>query len=136
MKARLMLIESCATKLMLVKALKEHTGLGLIEAKHICDELHEMPYRPVEIELDWERASLLKKDLLEMNLKFHMDGDRGFERERKLLEIGIGEKEDYISFFDEFGDLFENQKEILKLALNKLSTDDLKEIFGKAKTKI
>ena len=71
-----------------------------------------------------------------MNLKFQMDGDRGFERERKLLTLGLGEKEDYVSFFVECGDLFDNQKEILNLALNKLSMEDLKEIFEKVKTKI
>jgi hypothetical protein len=50
--------------------------------------------------------------------------------------LGLGEKEDYISFFVECGDLFENQKEILNLALNKLSVEELNEIFGKIKTKI
>ncbi len=135
MKVRLMLRENCPTKLMFVKILKEYTELGLKESKDICDRLHEMPYRPVEIEIK-DAGDRLRQDLLNMNLKFQMDGDRGFERERKLLTLGLGEKEDYVSFFVECGDLFDNQKEILNLALNKLSMEDLKEIFEKVKTKI
>lgn len=130
-----MLRERCLNKLMFVKILRNYTELGLKETKEICDKLHETPYKPVEIELN-VAVDRLKQDLLDIDLKFIIDGDKGFERERKLLTLGLGEKEDYISFFLEFEDLFDNQKEILNLALNKLSMEDLKEIFGKIKTKI
>jgi|LauGreDrversion4_2_1035121.scaffolds.fasta_scaffold16736_8 hypothetical protein len=139
MKVNLMLRERCLNKLMFVKILKNYTELGLKETKEICDKLHETPYKPVEIELYPKMSDIidkLKQDLLDIDLMFIMDGDKGFERERKLLTLGLGEKEDYISFFVEFEDLFDNQKEILNLALNKLSMEDLKEIFGKIKTKI
>jgi hypothetical protein len=135
MKVNLMLRERCLNKLMFVKILRNYTELGLKETKEICDKLHETPYKPVEIELN-VAVDRLKQDLLDIDLKFIIDGDKGFERERKLLTLGLGEKEDYISFFLEFEDLFDNQKEILNLALNKLSMEDLKEIFGKIKTKI
>jgi hypothetical protein len=137
MKVNIMLRENCPTKLMLVKILKEYTELGLKDTKDICDRLHEMPYKPVEIQVkDSNAANRLKQDLLNIDLNFIMDGDKRFERERKLLTLGLGEKEDYVSFFVESGDLFDNQKEILTLALNKLSIEDLNEIFGKIKTKI
>jgi hypothetical protein len=139
MKVNLMLRERCLNKLMFVKIVKEYTELGLKEAKDICDKLHETPYRPVQIDLYPKMSGAvdrLKQDLLDIDLKFIMDGDKGFERERKLLTLGLGEKEDYISFFVEFGDLLDNQKEILNLALSKLSMEDLKEIFSKIKTKI
>jgi hypothetical protein len=121
---------------MFVKILKEYTELGLKETKEICDRLHEMPYKPIEIDIKDSDVDQLRQDLLNIELNFIMNGDRIFERERKLLTLGLGEKEDYISFFVECGDLFENQKEILNLALNKLSVEDLNEIFGKIKTKI
>jgi hypothetical protein len=138
MKVNIMLRERCLNKLMFVKILRNYTELGLKETKEICDKLHETPYKPVQIDLYPKMSGVdrLKQDLLDIDLKFIMDGDKGFERERKLLTLGLGEKEDYISFFVEFEDLFDNQKEILNLALNKLSIEDLKEIFGKIKTKI
>ncbi len=139
MKVNLMLRERCLNKLMLVKILKDYTGLGLREAKDVCDALHETPHRPVEIELLPDAShsvDVLKQDLLGIDLKFIMAGDTSFERERKMLGIGLGEKQDYISFFLECGDLIENQKEILNLALDMLSEEDIKEIFGKIKTKI
>lgn len=131
-----MLRENCPTKLMFVKILKDYTELGLKETKEICDRLHEMPYKPIEIDIKDSDVDQLRQDLLNIELNFIMNGDRKFERERKLLALGLGEKEDYISFFVECGDLFDNQKEILNLALNKLSVEDLNEIFGKIKTKI
>ena len=45
--------------------------------------------------------------------------------------LGLGDKEDYVSFLEE--ELI-NQKELLNLVLNKLSKDDLKEIFDNIKT--
>jgi hypothetical protein len=137
MKVNIMLRENCPTKLMFVKILKEYTELGLKDTKEICDRLHEMPYKSVEINVkDSNAVNQLRQDLLDINLNFIMNGDRRFERERKLLTLGLGEKEDYISFFVECSDLFDNREEMLNLALNKLSTEDLKEIFGKIKTKI
>lgn len=131
-----MLRENCPTKLMFVKILRDYTELGLKDTKEICDRLHEMPYKPIEIDIKDSDVDQLRQDLLNIELNFIMNGDRRFERERKLLTLGLGEKEDYISFFVECGDLFDNQKEILNLALNKLSVEDLNEIFGKIKTKI
>jgi hypothetical protein len=136
MKVNIMLRENCPTKLMFVKILKDYTELGLKETKEICDRLHEMPYKPIEIDIKDSDVDQLRQALLDIELNFIMNGDRKFERERKLLTLGLGEKEDYISFFVECGDLFDNQKEILNLALNKLSVEDLNEIFAKIKTKI
>lgn len=131
-----MLRENCPTKLIFVKILKNYTELGLKETKEICDRLHEMPYKPIEIDINDSDVDQFRQALLDIELNFIMNGDRKFERERKLLALGLGEKEDYISFFVECGDLFDNQKEILNLALNKLSVEDLNEIFSKIKTKI
>ena len=131
-----MLRENCPTKLIFVKILKNYTELGLKETKEICDRLHEMPYKPIEIDINDSDVDQFRQALLDIELNFIMNGDRKFERERKLLTLGLGEKEDYISFFVECGDLFDNQKEILNLALNKLSVEDLNEIFSKIKTKI
>jgi hypothetical protein len=120
--------------MMLLKILKNHTGLGLKDSKDICDRLHELPYRPVEFLLDPPvDVKSFREELSEMGLEFDMSGGTEFERNRKLLSLGIGDKEDYVSFLEE--NLID-QKELLNLVLNKLSKDDLKEIFGKIKTKI
>lgn len=120
---------------MFVKILKNHTGLGLKDSKDICDRLHELPYRPVEFLLDSpvdinpnEYAKSFREELSEMGLE---SGGTDFERNRKLLVLGLGDKEDYVSFLEE---AMINQKELLTLALNKLSKDDLKEIFDNIKT--
>ncbi len=123
---------------MFVKILKNHTGLGLKDSKEICDRLHELPYQPVEFLLDPpvdinpnEYAKLFREELSEIGLEFNMSGGTDFERNRKLLVLGLGEKEDYVSFLEE---AMINQKELLNLALNKLSKDDLKEVFDNIKT--
>ena len=138
MKVKLQIKKNCQTKLMLVKILKNHTGLGLKDSKDICDKLHELPYRPVEFLLDTpvdinpnEYAKSFKEELSEMGLEFDMSGGTDFERNRKLLMLGLGDKEDYVSFLEE--NLID-QKELLNLVLNKLSKDDLKEIFDNIKT--
>lgn len=138
MKVKLQIKKNCQTKLMLVKILKNHTGLGLKDSKDICDRLHELPYRPVEFLLDTpvdinpnEYAKSFKEELSEMGLEFDMSGGTDFERNRKLLMLGLGDKEDYVSFLEE--NLID-QKELLNLVLNKLSKDDLKEIFDNIKT--
>lgn len=138
MKVKLQIKKNCQAKLMLVKILKNHTGLGLKDSKDICDRLHELPYRPVEFLLDTpvdilpnEYAKSFKEELSEMGLEFDMSGGTDFERNRKLLMLGLGDKEDYVSFLEE--NLID-QKELLNLVLNKLSKDDLKEIFDNIKT--
>lgn len=138
MKVKLQIKKNCQTKLMFVKILKNHTGLGLKESKEICDRLHELPYRPVEFLLDVpvdinpnDYAKSFREELSEMDLEFDMSGGTDFERNRKLLMLGLGEKEDYVSFLEE---AMINQKELLTLALNKLCKDDLKEIFDNIKT--
>lgn len=138
MKVKLLLKKDCQTKMMFLKILKNHTGLGLKDSKDICDRLHELPYRPVEFLLDPpvdilpnEYAKSFREELSEMGLEFDMSGGTDFERNRKILMLGLGDKEDYVSFLEE--NLI-NQKDLLKLVLDKLSKDDLKEIFDNIKT--
>ena len=138
MKVKLQIKTNCLNKLMFVKILKNHTGYGLKDSKEICDRLHELPYRPVEFLLDTpvdinpnEYAKLFREELSEIGLEFNMSGGTDFERNRKLLMLGLGDKEDYVSFLEE---AMINQKELLNLALNKLSKDDLKEVFDNIKT--
>ena len=138
MKVKVKIKKNCQTKIMFIKILKNHTGLGLKDSKEICDRLHELPYRPVEFLLDspvdinpnqWAKS--FREELSEMGLEFDMSDGTDFERNRKLLMLGLGEKEDYVSFLEE---AMINKKELLTIALNKLSKDDLKEIFDNIKT--
>lgn len=138
MKVKIQLKQVYPAKLMLVKLIKNYTGLGLKESKEICDRLHDLPYRPVEFLIDppvdilpTEYARSFREELVEIGMEFDMSGGTDFERNRKLLVLGLGDKEDYVSFLEE--ELI-NQKELLNLVLNKLSKDDLKEIFDNIKT--
>lgn len=138
MKVKIQIKQVYPAKLMLVKLIKNYTGLGLKESKEICDRLHDLPYRPVEFLIDppvdilpTEYARSFREELVEIGMEFDMSGGTDFERNRKLLVLGLGEKEDYVSFLEE--ELI-NQKELLNLVLNKLSKDDLKEIFDNIKT--
>lgn len=133
MKVKLRIKQDCINKLMLVKLIKNYTGLGLKDSKDICDRLHALPYRPVEFLIDppvdilpTEYARSFREELSEIGLEFDMSGSTDSERNRKLLVLGLGDKEDYVSFLEE---AMINQKELLNLVLNKLSKDDLKEIF-------
>ena len=84
----------------------------------------------VKLQITNEWAKSFREELVEMGLEFDMSGGTDFERNRKLLMLGLGDKEDYVSFLEE---AMINQKELLTLALNKLSKDDLKEIFDNIK---
>lgn len=133
MKVRLKLNKSCDSKLKFVKILKDYTGCGLKDSKDICDYLHETPYKPVEFLLDVKDLSdvdSFRNSLLEMGLDFELTGGTVHERNKKLLLLGIGEKEDYVQFLEE---ALIDQREVISLLLNKLSKDDLKDIFNNIK---
>ena len=51
-----------------------------------------------------------------------------------MLDLGIGESEDYIEFITEyFENNFENQKEFLKFVLSKLDRQEIISVFERTK---
>lgn len=139
-KIRIQLIEKCPNKLSFVKLIKDCTGLDLRDSKDVCDRLHDIPNIIEEItvkdSLDENGMHYSKKfingmkDLVQG--KFIVTGGTQWQRNIKILSLGIGDESDYIDFVNEF--LIDNRnlevsETILRFALSKLSKDELQEVF-------
>lgn len=132
---RIKVIEFCTTKLMLVKLIKNCTGLGLKESKDICDKMHMLPYNFVEINIpdsiSGDLISVFTKGILECGGKFQINGGVQWDRNLKILDLGIGDNSDYNDFILE-SITYNNQKiseNIIKFILNKLSKEDVQDVF-------
>ena len=139
-KIRIQLIEKCPNKLSFVKLIKDCTGLGLKDSKDICDRLHDRPDLIEEIivreGVDENGVSYSKKFINGMRDvvqgKFNVTGGLQWNRNIKMLSLGIADESDYIDFANEF--LIDNRnlevsETILRFALSKLSKDELQEVF-------
>jgi hypothetical protein len=69
--------------------------------------------------------------LREIGGQYLVNGGVEFDREYKLLTLGLGEQEDYVDFISQNLNYFTNQQEAIKLILTKLSKEDLIEITNK-----
>jgi len=135
-KLKIKLRSNCTSKLAFVKLIKDTTGLGLKESKDIADRACVNKYPTTEIE--FPSAESLQKFRSEI-------GNVGFaqetpivgisledERELKILQIGLGERNDYINFISQnILTRFCNSDELIKFALQKLNNEDLVEILNK-----
>ena len=133
---KLKLIEKVESKLQLVKLIKDCSGLGLRESKDICDNLHAGMTQTFEVRQDGivNYANKFRKELNICGGKFQVSGGTEFQREFKMLDLGIGENEDYIEFITEyFENNFENQKEFLKFVLSKLDRHEIISVFERTK---
>lgn len=138
-RIRIQLIEPCRNKLYFVKLIKDCTGLGLREAKDVCDRLHNRQDLIEEIivkdNLDENGVHYSRKFIEGMkNIegKFNVTGGIQWQRNLKMLSLGIADESDYIDFTNEF--LIDNRnlevsETILRFALSKLSKEDLQEVF-------
>lgn len=142
-KLRFKLLSKCDSKLQVVKLIKDCTGLGLKQSKDIADEMFNKIGLVKEIELvepylkegktfnPFEEFTTKIKDFGD----FQVTGGLSWERDSKMLGIGIGELEDYLNFISEFmsyNNLDEN-KMILESIFSKLNKEDLVEIVNKIK---
>lgn len=139
-KIRIQLIERCPNKLQFVKLIKDCTGLGLRDSKDVCDRLHDRPDLIEEIivrdGVDENGITYSKKFINGMSElvlgKFIVTGGIQWQRNLKMLSLGIADESDYIDFTNEF--LIDNRnlevsETILRFALSKLSKEDLQEVF-------
>jgi hypothetical protein len=138
-RIRIQLIEPCRNKLYFVKLIKDCTELGLKDSKEVCDKLHENPSFIQEItvkdSLDENGLHYSRRFINGMNNidgKFNVTGGLQWERNAKMLSLGIADESEYIDFTNEF--LIDNRnlkvsENILKFALSKLSKDELQEVF-------
>lgn len=134
MKIRVRLLEKCNSKLPFVKILKEYTGLGLKDAKDLMEDIENKINTNEFVEFDiWtnERLSLFKKDLESQDIKMHIIGGKEWTRELRLLSL-VGDKEDVLNFINDNSFLLDGDisLKILKLAFNKLSSEDIIEILN------
>ena len=139
-KIRIQLIERCPNKLQFVKLIKDCTGLGLKEAKNVCDRLHDIPNTIEEIivkdGVDENGVTYSRKFINGMKEfvlgEFIVTGGLQWDRNIKMLSLGIADESEYIDFTNEF--LIDNRnlevsETILRFALSKLSKEELQEVF-------
>ena len=138
-RIRIQLIEPCKNKLYFVKLIKDCTDLGLKDSKEVCDRLHNRPDIIEEIvvkdSLDENGLHYSRKFINGMKNvegKFNVNGGLQWDRNIKMLSLGIADESDYIDFTNEF--LIDNRNlevsgTILRFALSKLSKDELQEVF-------
>lgn len=128
-KIRMKCVEKTPSKLAFVKLIKEVSGLGL---KDIADTFDYDINKTVEFEIPKDISiDQFRKDLKDMGGQYLVNGDVEFDREYKLLTLGLGEQEDYVDFISENLNYFTNQQEAIKAILTKLSKEDLIEITNK-----
>jgi hypothetical protein len=143
-KVKMKLLSKCDKKIQVVKLIKDCTGLGLRESKDIADDMFNNIGLVREIELVdpyYNRDGELVKpyDLFTSKIKefgdFQLSGGLSWDRELKMLSLGLGEKEDYVNFLSEYIPLssVEESKDILNLVLSKLENKDLIECINKIK---
>lgn len=124
------MLEPSKSKLYLVKALKDVTGLGLREAKDLIDDLHSG--REVKTIVSSREGVIELKSRFNEHGKFIINGGIEYQRNIQLLQLELGESDEYINeisdrIFYQLDD--ENSKLLLNFALSKLSHQQLIEIF-------
>jgi len=129
-KVRIKMLEPSKSKLYLVKALKDVTGLGLREAKDLIDDLHSG--REVKTVVSSREGVIELKSRFNEHGKFIINGGIEYQRNIQLLQLELGESDEYINeisdrIFYQLDD--ENSKLLLNFALSKLSHQQLIEIF-------
>lgn len=141
-KIRFKLLSKCDNKLQVVKLIKDCTGLGLKDSKWIADEMfdHIGLVKEIEIIEPYIKDSKVFNPFEEFTTKITQFGHfqvtgLSWERDSKMLGLGIGETEDYANFVSEYmsyNELKEN-KMILEVLFSKLKKEDLIELVNKIK---
>ena len=131
-KIRMKCVEKTPSRLAFVKLIKDVSGLGLKESKDISDTFDYDINKTVEFEILTSKSiDQFRKDLELIGGQYLVNGGVEFDREYKLLTLGLGEQKDYVDFISENLNYFTNQQEAIKIILTKLSKEDLIEITNK-----
>ena len=131
-KIRMKCIQKTTSKLAFVKLIKEVSGLGLKDSKDIVDSFDYDINKIVEFEISKDRSiEKFREDLKDVGGEYLVNGGLEFEREYKLLTLGLGEQEDYVDFISENLNYFTNQEDTIKFILSKLTKEDLIELTKK-----
>lgn len=131
-KIRMKCVQKTPSKLAFVKLIKQVSGLGLKESKDIADTFDYDINKTVEFEIPRDISiDQFRKDLKEIGGQYLVNGGLEFEREYKLLTLGLGEQEDYVDFISENLNYLTNQEDTIKFILSKLTKEDLIELTKK-----
>jgi hypothetical protein len=142
-KIRMKLISECKNKLQVVKLIKDCTGLGLKDSKDIADDMFNNIGLVKEINLakPYIRDGKTFNPYDEFTKKIHnfghfqVTGGLSWERDAKMLGIGVGDIEDYAHFVSDYMS-YNNTDEnriILENLFSKLDKKDLIELVNKIK---
>ena len=142
-KIRFKLLSKCDNKLQVVKLIKDCTELGLRDSKDIADEMfnHIGLTKEIEIVEPYMKDGKVFNSFEEFTTKiiqfgdFQVTGGLSWERDSKMLGLGIGETEDYTNFVSEYMSYnnLEENKMILGILFSKLEKEDLVELVNKIK---
>ena len=140
---RMQLKQQVVSKLAFVKLIKECTDLGLKDAKFIADDLqsnlergHKI-YKEIHLKggvdgLGNSYIRIFQKGIVDLGIDAFMTGGLVWERNFKMLSLGIGEVSDYSDFIIEYVNSIDREhgKDIIGFMVDKLSKKDLEEIFS------
>ena len=142
-KLRIKLLSKCENKLQVVKLIKDCTGLGLKDSKDIADDMFNKIglVREIEIVEPYTKDGKVFNPFEEFTTKinqfgdFRVTGGLSWERDSKMLGLGIGETEDYATFVSDYMSYnnLEENKIILEVIFSKLNKEDLIELVNQIK---
>jgi hypothetical protein len=142
-KLRIKLLSKCENKLQVVKLIKDCTGLGLKDSKDIADDMFNKIglVREIEITEPYTKDGKVFNPFEEFTTNinqfgdFQVTGGLSWERDSKMLGLGIGEIEDYAIFVSDYMSYnnSEENKMILETIFNKLEKKDLVELVNQIK---
>jgi uncharacterized protein YqgV (UPF0045/DUF77 family) len=125
--------------------IKDCSGLGLKDSKEVCDELHSNPDKSVKMQVlpvATDGTNYIRKfinELKEVDGMFEVTGGTEWQRNYKMLAIGLGDKSEYVDFISEHisdNRTLEESKNLIKLIIEKLSEKEIEEVFSKIKIDI
>jgi undecaprenyl pyrophosphate synthase len=125
MNIKLRVVNPCNSKLKFIKELKTAAGLGLKESKDIVDWLHENQSKDITVKfISYESLKRFKDEVEHFGGLVLINGGLEWNRNIKMLELGIGEKEEYVDTISEY--LFSNNDlNLLSSILSKLNKEQL-----------
>ncbi len=117
--------------LYMVKFIKEISGLGLKEAKDLCDKLRSNSNKFYPISIEQPLLHKLKYECKNYNLTTSYNTE--FLRNINILKVGVGTETDFIEAILEVSKMYNNSDEILATVLSKLNKDQLSKILNEIK---
>ena len=142
-RIRMKLLSKCDSKLQVVKLIKDCSGLGLRESKDIADEMFNHIGLVKEIDLiepyikDGKNFNPYEEFTKNINQfgDFQVTGGLSWQRDAKMLGIGVGDIEDYVNFLSDYMSYnnTDENKTILENLFSKLDKKDLVELVNKIK---